>query len=62
MIFEQVHYQIQVQYLPDFQMIVETVSTTINLVGTLVDIKYFFGVAGFAATCSVKERKERQGD
>ena len=51
MIFEQVHYQIQVQYLPDFQMIVETVSTTINLVGTLVDIKYFFGVAGFAATC-----------
>ena len=30
-------------------MIVATVGTTINLVGTLVDIKYLFGAAGFTA-------------
>lgn len=32
-------------------MIVENVSTIINLVGTLVDIIYIFGAAGFSAIC-----------
>lgn len=32
-------------------MIVEIFSTIINLVGTLVDIIYIFGAAGFSAIC-----------